>query len=353
MFLVLGRHFTLRYPADGSAALRTVMELWNRAGWIGVDLFFVLSGFLISGLLFREQEREGDIRVSRFLIRRGFKIYPPFYLMLIVSVLFLRYLGRPPSAGSVFSEAVFMQSYFAGIWGHTWSLAVEEHFYLLLPLGLIWLRRRKLRGDPFPALPWVFLMIAVSCLALRTINWIERPYQHQTHLFPSHLRIDSLFFGVALSHLYHFDREAFVRFIRVNRTAILIASAVCILPSFVLPLERGWFIPTLGLTGLYLGFGGILCWALLWKPGSAPGSKLSDAVAAVGARSYSIYLWHLPLMTWFVFPLFFYGKVGYWGALFVYVAGSIAFGMIMATAVEFPALLVRDRFFPSRSGGAL
>ena len=64
-----------------------ILEFFNRAGWIGVDLFFVLSGFLISGLLFGEYQRRGSIQLKRFYIRRGFKIYPAFYVFLAVTAL--------------------------------------------------------------------------------------------------------------------------------------------------------------------------------------------------------------------------------------------------------------------------
>src|ERR1700758_1823216 len=80
VLLVLGFHFP--YYA-----------LWGRLGWIGVDLFFVLSGFLISGLLFQEYKATESINLLRFLIRRGLKIYPSFYLLIVsagILSLFLR-----------------------------------------------------------------------------------------------------------------------------------------------------------------------------------------------------------------------------------------------------------------------
>lgn len=74
VLFVLGRH--------------GVMEgVWKETGWAGVDLFFVLSGFLISGLLFSEYKRKRSIDLARFIIRRGFKIYPSFYLMLLTTFL--------------------------------------------------------------------------------------------------------------------------------------------------------------------------------------------------------------------------------------------------------------------------
>src|SRR6185295_15310789 len=78
VLLVLFRHFDTP-PEELMHPVRAVVMWLNRVGWIGVDLFFVLSGFLVSGLLFEEYERHGTLRVGRFLVRRGFKIYPGFY----------------------------------------------------------------------------------------------------------------------------------------------------------------------------------------------------------------------------------------------------------------------------------
>src|SRR5215470_10370022 len=105
---------------------------WSRpliyGGWIGVDLFFVLSGFLVSGLLFREHLTHQRIEVGSFLARRGLKIYPGFYVLIAVSVLASVAMHRALSAAGVLSEVFFVQNYRRGLWPHTWSLAVEEHF---------------------------------------------------------------------------------------------------------------------------------------------------------------------------------------------------------------------------------
>jgi len=120
-----------------------------------VDLFFVLSGFLIGGLLVSELHHHGHIDIGRFLIRRGLKIYPPHFV-------FIGYLMLMPVAkailagnnvwttfttewGKYWPNLLFLHNYVGtNPAGHTWTLAVEEHFYLLLPFllaGLVWLGR--------------------------------------------------------------------------------------------------------------------------------------------------------------------------------------------------------------------
>ena len=118
--------------------------------WMGVDLFFVLSGFLVSGLLFSEYRNRGELRPWRFLARRGFKIYPGFYILLLASwLLFARFV---PHINFLY-EALFVQNYLARVWNHTWSLAVEEHFYIGLTILLWGLARFRGGKNPFNALP--------------------------------------------------------------------------------------------------------------------------------------------------------------------------------------------------------
>src|SRR3954467_2052645 len=152
--LVLGRHLWDAPPSLPEGA-RAFFAAWQRGGWVGVDLFFVLSGFLVSGLLFTEFRAHGSISPLRFYARRAWKIYPPYLVMIAATT------GAILAQGFVFeriqlvAEVLFFQNYVKGLWNHTWSLAVEEHFYLLLPLVcllVLHVRRRRvpsLRGILF------------------------------------------------------------------------------------------------------------------------------------------------------------------------------------------------------------
>jgi peptidoglycan/LPS O-acetylase OafA/YrhL len=94
-----------------------LFPIFGKIGWTGVDLFFVLSGFLISGLLFVEWRRDGRIQVGRFLIRRGFKIYPSFYVFLVVAGLAAHFFARNMTSTVVeyLHEIFFVQNYFSGV----------------------------------------------------------------------------------------------------------------------------------------------------------------------------------------------------------------------------------------------
>jgi peptidoglycan/LPS O-acetylase OafA/YrhL len=347
VWLVLGRHMDLAGCATGGF-VRQILDAWFRGGWAGVDFFFVLSGFLVSGLLFREHKKFGRISYQTFFIRRGLKIYPAFYFLLAVSCAATFYLTGRPGLRVLTVEALFVQNYFPCLWQHTWSLAVEEHFYLLLPLLLIFLCRiNSTRTDKFNSIPWIFLALAILCLALRFAVSLREPFDFRTHLAYTQLRLDGLFFGVMLSYFYHYQPD-FLSRLRPHRWFLFFGGMIAVTPAFIFPLENTFFIYTAGLTLFYLGFGSIL---LATLAGKFFGQRIFSGLAYAGSRSYSIYLWHLPWSLWGVaVAKHFFGGFGNWWLYAVfYFAGSIVLGIIMSELMEYPVIRLRDRFFPSRS----
>jgi peptidoglycan/LPS O-acetylase OafA/YrhL len=347
VLLVLGRHHP-SYPPFLS-------------GWIGVDLFFVLSGFLISGLLFVEYKARGTLDLRRFVVRRGFKIYPAFYLMIAVTLLGRPYFGVPSFREPWTPEVFFYQNYVQGLWAHTWSLGVEEHFYLLLPLLLLFLCRRSLgKPNPFRAVMVLLIPIAFVSLVLRILVTYRLPYNYFTHLFNTHIRLDSLYFGTAIGYLYHFRPEVLQRLVSSGRRqlALAAASVACLAPCFVFQVEHP-FMSTIGLTLTYLGFGGVLVLALhaplAFLGGGSATRAVTGALAYAGRHSYSIYLWHVPVLYWVLVrvdgPLHLRRHVG--KRFLVYVMLCVAIGVVLAWAVEIPALKLRNRLFPTRAPAPL
>lgn len=347
VLLVLGRHLPF-VNGEISGISGSILDYWQKIGWIGVDLFFVLSGFLVSGLLFREHQRYGQISIKRFLIRRGFKIYPAFYFFLIVCLPLASFLDNNCTWRNYLSEALFVQNYFEGILGHTWSLAVEEHFYLLLAtvFGILAVSRRP---DPFKKLPLLFAGIAIFVLSARIVNSLLIPYSFRTHMEQTHLRIDSLLFGVLLAYWYHF-RPNYIHFCKNHPFCSVSVSALFLLPVLGLDISN-FFCHTVGLSCAYFAFGVILLVAVTSEPPSGYFIRsLSRLLAVIGAGSYSIYLWHIPVrkgvlcIANLLFP-----DGGHEFSIFVcYVVASVVFGMIMAKCLERPTMALRDRLFPSR-----
>jgi peptidoglycan/LPS O-acetylase OafA/YrhL len=288
VLLVIGRHIAV---PEGS---NEFLIRWVRGGWIGVDLFFVLSGFLISSLLFREYSRKGTLDIKRFLIRRGFKIYPAFFLFLIATVIIKYSIGEGLGRAQILAEVLFIQSYFVGVWDHTWSLAVEEHFYLGLSALVVYLIAR-VPNHPFSRMPAIFAAIAVACFSFRMLTlWLYPVFSNRTCLFPSHLRMDSLMFGVLVSYLWNFrDLEKWSS--RIPSIVLWIAGSLMLSPAFFYEVTEYRWVSIFGVAMFYAGSGVLLLAALRIADST---SWIMRGLASLGAASYSIYLWHLPVLTW-------------------------------------------------------
>ncbi len=346
ILLVLGRH-------------REMHPVWYQVGWAGVDLFFVLSGFLVSSLLFAEYRKHGSLDLKRFYARRAFKIYPAFYLFIGAVVLSHLVLGKPFRPEQLWRELLFIQNFDSGLCIHTWSLAVEEHFYLLLGLVAWGLTRSHRRENPFTAVPLLVTAIAVCSLALRVMAFTSRPYDPFTHSFATPNRLDALFFGVLLGYIHQFHAVATRSFVDRHR---LLLSVVCALLACV-PLladHRSVFMGTAGYTLLYLGCGGLLLLAIHPTPTRQPSPwrgfvpRLTQPLAAVGRCSYGIYLWHvLVLLGLEQWELARPGELPQAWVSLLYVAGSILVGVVMTRLIEQPALALRDRWWPSRTANAI
>jgi peptidoglycan/LPS O-acetylase OafA/YrhL len=353
VLLVLGRHLPLAVENAQSPGV-TLFRLWQTGGWIGVDLFFVLSGFLVSGLLFSEYRKYGSISIKRFLIRRGLKLYPAFYVMLTCTcgIVYLTF-GYVPLDRAL-SEVFFMQSYFPGLLGHTWTLGVEEHFYLVTPFVMAALVRWGPADRPFRWIPALFVVSAVTLLGLRIFNAMNADYTQETHLYPTHLRFDSLLFGVLLSYLHQFHASGFMEFCQRNRLRLACCGAIGFAPFFVFELEVSPLVHSIGLSILYLSSGSLLMAAIACEThGTKQPGHVVRFLSWIGYHSYSIYLWHL-LVQQFMLPITL-RIIGFMPSLevvvVVYVFEAIAFGIVAARVIEVPVLQMRDRLWPSRSRG--
>jgi len=345
VLLVLGRHLQL------PDAPHSLLLAWHTGGWVGVDLFFVLSGFLVSGILFKEYQRDQSVDLKRFLIRRGFKIYPAFYAMIGVTILVRLGLGEAMPVRRIAGELLFFQNYLGGLWNHTWSLAVEEHFYIGIAILCLFLLRRNRQqvddSDPFRYIPAIFYATASLCLLLRlTTLLVFESYSYKWFLFSTHIRIDSLMFGVFLSYLWCF-RKLEEKLNRVRTFTLIGCGAGLLLPAFLCPLEQYKLISVFGVILFYLGSGALLLAAIRLKDSQQYALRLGGTL---GAASYSIYLWHIPLAVWGWDLLCLVHRFDGWLWYFsFYMIGSLLFGLLMNRMLEWPILKIRDRFFQEAS----
>jgi peptidoglycan/LPS O-acetylase OafA/YrhL len=322
VLLVLGCHVTWQ-------------PLWLRCGWTGVDLFFVLSGFLIAGLLFREYKASGRLDVWRFVLRRAMKIYPPYYVLLIGTLIFDLLWQRAISWSRIWPDLIFVQNYRLGLWEHLWSIGTEEQFYLLLPLTLVLLILGR-RSSPFDRIPLICMSVMCFCLLARIGSVV---WQTNEWWFPGCVRgFDGLALGVTVAYLSEFRPECLTSVCK-ERILLLTASLACLLPAIAYPSTHPVML-TLGLTLIYFGYAGLLIYFLNFVDGEG---RAIRALAFIGSYSYTIYLFHMPVAHYLVPALPFDRNVVFG----TYLTVSVGFGAVMAKLIERPVLRARERLFPS------
>ena len=336
VLLVLFRHLPTR---DTSGVLHFVQTI----GWTGVDLFFVLSGFLISGLLFKDFDRYGKLDVKRFWLRRGLKIWPSYFLTYGTAMLATAlWTGNFSLLISRIPNYIFVQNYMdpAIRWTHSWSIAIEEHFYFILPLVLIVLARKKL-GE----LPKIALVVCVAVLLQRVLLFLITDLRWPNFYYPSHLRIDSLCFGVLICYVHHYHRELFVRI--AKWWPAFIAAVPLIVLAYLFPLERSAVSYTVGFTVFYLMFGGLVVAARVHPNFGRSGPQ--RPLAWMGIYSYTIYLAHsviYELPGIFTLRQMMVARAGAAGDQLLFLGLSIALGVVISHLVERPFLKLRAKWFP-------
>jgi len=166
-------------------------------GYIGVDIFFVLSGYLIVGGLLREHKKTGTVNIPKFWIKRWFRIFPAYFV-----VLFLLAGMGAVNAKSLPSMLIFIQNYTNSLeWIVTWSLCIEEHFYLIVPIFLYLLYKLKLSNNQIIIL---FCLLFATPLILRFFFY-NPAMSYKTYLsdfYPvTHLHFDGLVMGSLFAYI--------------------------------------------------------------------------------------------------------------------------------------------------------
>lgn len=328
----------------------------SRFGWMGVDIFFVLSGFLIGSQLLRTLRRGEPLPLRDFYWRRAWRILPAFAVVLAIYVAFPA-LREAPGLQPWWQFATFTLNLLIDYsrnqaFSHAWSLCVEEHFYLLFP-AVAWAMTRRPSAARFIA---VCVGLVATGIALRAGAWLRldalqppRNWYIEDIYYPTWMRLDGLLTGVVLATLQVY-RPALWSRLQAHSTALLFAGLALAALALTLFSDRtGLLANAIGWPLLSLGFG------LLVLSATAPRGWLGrQAVPGAGwlaAASYSLYLSHKLVMhavhTWLAPQLPVQGL-----ALFaVHAVAILAAGAVLHHAVERPGLRLRDRWRGAVSPG--
>ncbi len=257
-------------------------------GTLGVQTFFVISGFLITHLLLKELQADGTVSLKHFYFRRSLRIFPAFYVYLAVAGLVTLAGWVAGNLRAFLIAGTYTWNYLGGgseLLEHTWSLSLEEQFYLLWPAALVLLGTRK--GSKLAM--WVILLSPVS----RIVTYYLAPNHRALLNAMLHTGLDSIMFGCLLAILWRNPRfnQIVQPFIR-GWTAFLAAAFVLVLaPVFLGARFRGAYIFVFGFTLNAICLSLILLYVVR-NPDSAVGRVLNTPVLRhLGVISYSLYLW--------------------------------------------------------------
>lgn len=275
----------------------------HASGWfIGVDIFFVLSGFLITSLLLYEWKEIGGIRLKNFYVRRVLRLFPALVALLAVLCTYAVFFQTPAEASityrgsfvTLFYAANWVQAFnpvgFTGALGHAWSLSVEEQFYLLWPLALVLIMRSRLSSRKVIGI----LVTSIVLSALwRAFLWNEGAHYVRVYCGLD-TRADALLTGCLACVLLASGSVRASRPPAFLKLASFFAVGLLIVVGTIATYESGYlYNGVLTLVGLATA---ILIISLVCFPRGMLAKALSHPVLRwIGQISYGMYLWHFPV----------------------------------------------------------
>ena len=268
-----------------------------KGGWVGVDLFFVLSGYLITSLLRNEYYASGNISFGKFYVRRALRLVPALLICVTIANAlwqFTPHYYRPnrllATLAGLFYFANLVRWPVLGLLQHLWSLSVEEHFYLVWPVIVsILLFRVSPRNGTFCLAITVFLLAALRIFVFHC-KLTYGPFVINSYSFTL-CRMDAILLGSLLALVLSHNTNVKKR-LKVNLHWSL-GILLCLLATIVL------FVPE---SNVYWHNGGfiltnLLCLSIVAIAAINPNQPLlsSNILRWIGRRSYGIYLYHFPI----------------------------------------------------------
>lgn len=341
----------IRAVAVSLVVIFHVLPLSLTGGFLGVDIFFVLSGYLITLLLLQEFKICGGIHFRYFYLRRALRLIPAFFLLVCTYLICSYVFTTSWDEFSPHAESGVISFFYLANWArafdwypatnylsHTWSLAIEEQFYLFWPVCLVFLARL------FRRIEWGVILGAV-CLLVATWGWryylLDAGASYSRVYNGLDTRMDALMFGALAAAFYCAKKpsDRYLRYISPVITLIALALVVGMVMTshWDARVLYVWQLPVIHIACAIAIFNlsharGLVAVLLSQKP-----------LVYIGRISYGVYLWHFPVLV--VLAAFDWTGVSLLGATFIC---TLIIASASYYALELPALKLKRKFRPEQ-----
>lgn len=348
ILLVMVFHYGRGIPA--------YLEPIKQIGWTGVDLFFVLSGYLIGFQLLKEYKNTNQINFGQFYIKRFFRIIPA-YLAVLIMYYSLSELKEGSGLPPLWKFLTFTQNFGLNAqteksFSHAWSLCIEEQFYLLLPISIVLLFKNKLQKTT----PYLIIGLIILGYILRLYNWQEhvQPFIDNGNrrqmvygflekvYYPSYNRMDGLLMGLSIAVIFNYKPNIKAKLIRHGNKVLLAGLMVFMLAyvlcaNFISYNTSIYGYPLISLAYAIIVLAAISPTCLLYK-------FKTKFTLLIATLSYSIYLTHKQV---YHFTKMFIKDLGnesieqwtFWICIII----AIVAGLLVHLIIEKPFLKLRDK----------
>jgi peptidoglycan/LPS O-acetylase OafA/YrhL len=331
----------------------------TRIGWMGVDLFFVLSGYLIGNQVLSATAKGQPFSLKLFYIRRLLRTLPNYYFVFALYFIFPNALTgsttEPFWKFLTFTQNLHFRP--GTTFSHSWSLCIEEQFYLIFPIVFLCIAKAK----KSIVLAWLVIGSGiVFAIANRIFVWFEhgqsamdfRDY-HQYIYYSSFSRFDELLPGIAIALLKNFHPNTFSKLLNKANWLLLCGLITTCALFYIYPhyhetaeLGYNFFLSTFGYTLVAISFSLLTLSAL--SNNSILGRTRIPCAAQLALWSYAIYLIHKPIFKLMMEPL------AQWNidvkstlGISIIMAVSLIGGWLVFVLVETPFMKLRNRYFPT------